>query len=79
MTIPMEPITVKMPPSNIPIAKKQAGARGFEGLSDYVRALIEADGAVLHKQYLALESIFGAGTDSGNGNVVGLGNVEDSQ
>ena len=79
MAIPMEPITVKMPPADIPSLDKQAQARGFEGRSDYVRHLVAQDKELLHKQWLALNPIFGATGYEIKQSVVGLGNVEDAQ
>lgn len=79
MSIPMEPITVKMPPADIPSLDKQAQARGFEGRSDYVRHLVSQDREVLHKQWLALNPIFSGADVDGKRSVVGRGNVEESQ
>ena len=79
MSIPMEPITVKLPPADIPKLRKQAEARGFEGLSDYVRHLVSQDLELLHKQWLALNPIFGATVAKSNKSWVGPSNPEDSQ
>lgn len=79
MAIPMEPITVKLPPDEKVSARQQAESRGFEGVSDYVRHLISADRALLRKQWLALNPIFGHGAAVGNDGVVGSGNLEEPQ
>lgn len=79
MSIPLIPITVKMPPDDIPHLDKQSQARGFEGRSDYVRHLIAQDRELLHKQWLALDPIFGAGCANSKTPVVVPGNIENSQ
>lgn len=79
MSIPMEPITVKMPPADIPSLDKQAQARGFEGRSDYVRHLVAQDRELLHKQWLALNPIFGAPGANSNKSWVGSSNTEASE
>lgn len=79
MAIPMEPITVKMPPADIPKLRKQAEARGFEGASDYVRHLVAQDRELLHRQWLALDPIFGTSDHDINKSLVGHGNAGDSQ
>ena len=79
MSIPMEPITIKLPPEEIPVVRKQAESQGFKGISDYFRHLACEDRKVLRKKWVALDSIFGDATEHFNHSVVGLGNVEDSQ
>lgn len=79
MAIPMDPVTVKFPPADIPKLKKQAEARGFEGYSDYVRHLVSQDRDLLHRQWLALDPIFGASDTEINSSLVRRGNSEDSQ
>jgi Arc/MetJ-type ribon-helix-helix transcriptional regulator len=79
MAIPMEPVTVKLPPADIPKLRKQAEARGFEGYSDYVRHLVAQDRELLRKQWVALDPIFGAPESEHNNLLVSRGNPEDSQ
>jgi len=79
MSIPMEPITVKIPPEEIPVIRKQAESQGFKGLSDYFRHLASEDRKVLRKKWVALDSIFGDSTEHFNDSAVGRGSVEDSQ
>lgn len=59
MSIPMEPVTVKFAREDIPGLKRQAEARGFEGVGEYMRHLVFEDRESLKKTYLALEPIFG--------------------
>ena len=54
----MEPVTVKFPHDEIPMIRKQAESRGFEGFSDYVRHLVALDRVLLRTQFLALKPIF---------------------
>lgn len=71
MSIPMEPVTVKFPPAEIFSLRKQAESQGFEGISDYVRHLVSQDREALHKRWLALEPIFGAGAANSKEPLVG--------
>jgi hypothetical protein len=60
MSIPLQPVTVKFAPDDLPILRKMAEYRGMDGVSEYVRHLVLQDRDALRKQRDGLNRIFDA-------------------
>lgn len=58
MSIPLQPVTVKFAPDDLPILRKMADYRGMDRVSEYVRHLVLQDRDALRKQRDGLNRIF---------------------